>query len=86
MMTWKQKCEEERFYYTRLWIWNPKTEEYDTKRLDDLTLDEAKRYFNKTDMDGLHDQLDIYQEYSEDYSEKIASKCKDYETWDRDEL
>ena len=30
-MTWTQKCEEKRFYYTVLWKWNPKREEYDIK-------------------------------------------------------
>lgn len=85
-MTWKQKCDEERFYYTRLWKWNPQKEQYDVIGLDGLTFDEAKRYFNKIDMNGLNDQVDIYREYSEEYSEKIAMKCKDYETWDRSEM
>ena len=86
MMTWKRKCEEERFYYTRLWKWNPQTEEYDVIGLDDLTLEEAKKYFNKINVDGLNDQVDIYRKKSENYSEKIALKCKDYETWDKSEL
>ena len=59
---------------------------YTHPHFSDLTLDEATRYFNKTRVDGLHDQVDIFREYSEDYSEKIALKCKDYETWDRNEL
>lgn len=86
MLTWKQKCEEERFYYTRLWKWNQKTEEYDVIGLDDLTLEEATKYFNKIRVDGLNDQVDIFREYSDDFSEKIATKCKDFETWDRSEL
>lgn len=86
MLTWEQKVEAGRLYYTRLWKWNPQTEEYDIRGLDDLTLEEATRYFNKTRMDDRVDQVEIFQEYSEEDSEIIARKCKDFETWDRDEL
>ena len=86
MLTWKQKCDEKRFYYTRLWKWNPSTEEYRVIGLDDLTFEEAKRYFDKTRTDGLVDQVEIFKECSEEGSEVIARKCKDFETWDRDEM
>ena len=86
MMTWKQKCEEERIYYTILWKWNPKREEYDIKGCDDLTFEEAKRYFDKTRIEGLTEQVEIFRELSEEEVEIIARKYEGYETWDRDEL
>ena len=85
-MTWKQKCEEKRFYYTVLWKWNPNREEYDIIGHDDLTFEEAKRYFDKTRIEGLTEQVEIFRELSEEEVEIIARKYEDYETWDRDEL
>lgn len=86
MMTWKQKCEEERFYEVRKWTWNSTIEEYDITATEDLTFEEAKEMFDSIDVGVIHDQVDIYREYSPEYMEKIALKCTDYETWDRDEM
>lgn len=86
MMTWKQKCEEERFYEVRRWRWNSLTEEYDIDTDSDLTFEEAKKLFDSTKIGCIHDQVDIYREWSEDYIEKIALKDADFETWDKDEM
>ena len=88
MMTWKQKCEEERFYYIIEWNYTgDDNEPYDRNCVArDLTLEEAKTMFNKYKVDGIHDQVEIWQEFSEECVEKIALKDRDFETWDRDEM
>lgn len=86
MLTWKQKCEQERFYEVRKWRWNPKTEEYDQDVDSDLTFEEAKRIFDSIKVGYIYDQVDIYQDFSEDYCERIALKDTAFETWNPDEM
>lgn len=86
MLTWKQKCEQERFYEVRKWKWNAKTEEYDLDVDTDLTLEEAKQIFDSIKIGYLYDQVDIYQDFSEDHCDRIALKDTSFETWNPDEM
>lgn len=85
-MSWKQKCEEKRFYEVRKWRWNAATEEYDIDADSDLTFEEAKAIFDSIDVGRIYDQVDIYQDFSEDLCERIALKDTMVETWDQDEM
>lgn len=86
MMTWKQKIEEDRMYEVRKWRWDAKADDYVIESECDLTFEEAKAIFDKSVVGGIHDQIDLYREYCDDFSEKIALKTVGFETWDRDEM
>lgn len=86
MMTWKQKIAEDRMYEVRKWIWDAEAEDYIIKSECDLTFNEAKKIFDESKVGGIHEQIDLIREYCDDFSEKIAMKDRDFETWDRDEM
>ena len=91
MRTWKQICEEERFYEVCKWVCNScKNEPYEVEIVgDELTLEEARELFNNTQCTDTVDQVDVYMDYYDtEYdgviSEKIAMKDNSgWETWDR---
>lgn len=86
MMTMKQKIAEDRMYEVRKWKWDAKADDYVIEGEYDLTLEEAKKIFDASVVGGIHDQIDIIQEYNDDFSEKIAYKIVGFETWDKDEM
>lgn len=85
-MTMKQKIAEDRMYEVRKWRWDAKADDYVIESECDLTLEEAKEIFHKSVVGGIHEQIDLIQEYSDDFSEKIACKDEFGETWDRNAL
>lgn len=87
-MSWKQKCEEERFFYVMVWEYTGDDDDPYIRKCvaEELTKEEAKELFDSINVNGIHEQVEIWQEFSKEDVEKIALKVVDYETWDRDEM
>lgn len=94
MRTWKQICEEERFYEVCRWVYSgDENDPYEVETVgSELTLEEAKELFDNTQCSDTVDMIDVYMDYYDtEYdgitSEKIATKDNSgWETWDKSEL
>ena len=85
MRTWKQICEDERFYEVCKWVYTEsENDPYNVETVGkELTLEEAKELFDNTQCIDVVDQVDVYMDNGKT-SEKIAMKDNTgWETWDR---
>ena len=80
MMTWKQKCEEERFFEVREWYWDADLKQYGVRCIgEELTIIEAEELLDSAEINTFTPQYDIYQEYRDNgmHLKKIAMRDED---------
>ena len=78
MMTWKQKCEEKRYFYIIAWTWDKSKGEYIHRTVrEELTCDEGVKIFDQMGIDpDKNHQIELWREF-EDTNERIVYKTED---------